>query len=117
MKKSIKSIALVVTMLTSLFLGSCSNDDNFFDDGQGEVPITPIDSKLTGSLSQDLTLDPNVAYKLTGSFSVEEGVKLTIPAGTNITANVGQDIYIVVKKGGQIDIQGTQSSPVLMTSA
>lgn len=118
MKKSIKSIALVVTMLTSLFLGSCSKDDNFFDEaGQGGTPVTPIESNLTGSLSQDLTLDPNVAYKLTGSFSVEEGVKLTIPAGTNITANVGQDIYIVVKKGGQIDIQGTQSSPVLMTSA
>ena len=118
MKQSIKSIALIVTMLTALFFGSCSNDDNFFDEGgQGGVPVTPKESKLTGSLSQDLTLDPNVAYKLTGSFSVEPGVKLTIPAGTSITANVGQDIYIVVKKGAQIDVQGTQNNPVRMSSA
>lgn len=117
MKKSIKSIALITSMLTALFFGSCSNDDNFFDDGKGEVPTTPIESNLTGSLNQDLTLDPNVSYKLTGSFSVESGVKLTIPAGTSITANVGQEIYIVVKKGAQIDVQGTQNNPVRMSSA
>ena len=117
MKTTIKSIALITSMLSALFLGSCSNDDNFFDDGKGEVPITPIESNLTGSLDQNLTLDPNVAYKLTGSFSVEPGVKLTIPAGTSITANVGQEIYIVIKKGAQIDVQGTQGNPVIMSSA
>ena len=117
MKNSIKSIALITSMLSALFLGSCSNDDNFFDDGQGEVPVTPINSTLTGSLTSNLTLDPNVSYQLTGSYSVEPGATLTIPAGTNITANVGQEVYIVVKKGAQIDVQGTQNSPVRMSSS
>ena len=118
MKKSIKSIALITTMLSALFLGSCSNDDNFFDEGnQGGIPVTPIDNNLNGSITANLTLDPNISYKLTGSLSVESGVKLTIPAGTNITANVGQEVYIVVKKGAQIDVQGTQNNPVRMSSA
>ena len=118
MKKSIKSIALITSMLSALFFGSCSNDDNFFDEGdQGGLPVTPLDNNLIGSITADLTLDPNVSYKLTGSLSIESGVKLTIPAGTNITANVGQEVYIVVKKGAQIDVQGTQNNPVRMSSA
>ena len=118
MKTNFKCITVLVTLLTSLFLGSCSSDDGFFDNGeQGETPGTPIDKNLSGNLTANLTLDPNVAYQLTGSFSVEPGFKLTIPAGTKITANVGQEIYIVVKKGAQIDIQGSQSNPVIMASA
>ena len=118
MKTTFKSIAILVTLLSSLFLGSCSSDDGFFDNGeQGGTPVTPIENNLNGTLTSNLTLDPNVAYKLTGSLSVEPGVKLTIPAGTKITANVGQEIYIVVKKGAQIDVQGTQSNPVRMASA
>ncbi len=118
MKTNFKSIAVLVTLLSSLFLGSCSSDDGFFDNGeQGETPVTPIDNNLNGTLTSNLTLDPNVAYQLTGSFSVEPGIKLTIPAGTKITASVGQDVYIVVKKGAQIDVQGTQSNPVRMSSA
>ncbi len=118
MKTNFKSITVLVTLLTSLFLGSCSSDDGFFDNGeQGETPGTPIDKNLSGNLTANLTLDPNVAYQLTGSFSVEPGFKLTIPAGTKITANVGQEVYIVVKKGAQIDVQGSQSNPVIMASA
>jgi urease beta subunit len=82
---------------------------------------TGIDTQpLSGSLTTDTTLDANVIYLLQGSLSVESGAKLTIPAGTVIIANAasGQqtETYIVVKKGAQIDIQGTQSNPVVMTS-
>jgi hypothetical protein len=75
---------------------------------------------LVGSLTTDTTLDANVIYLLQGSLSVEAGATLTIPAGTVIIANAdsGQETetYIVVKKGAQIDIQGTESKPVVMTS-
>lgn len=75
---------------------------------------------LAGSTSEDLTLDANVIYQLEGSFSVEPGATLTIPAGTVIIANAdnGQETetYIVVKKGAQINIQGTEDDPVIMTS-
>ncbi len=116
MKKSIRSITAITSLCTALFLGSCSNNDNFFDDGQGEVPVTPINSSLTGKLTNNLTLDPNVSYQLTGSYSVEPGATLTIPAGTKITAQVGQEIYIVVKQGAKIDVQGTANNPVRMST-
>ncbi|MDT0538337.1 hypothetical protein [Croceitalea sp. P059] len=76
---------------------------------------------LTGSVSSDLTLDAAITYFLQGSLSVEEGAKLTIPAGTEIVADVeageATSTYIVVQKGGEIDIQGTAANPVVMTSS
>ncbi len=76
---------------------------------------------LTGSTSSDITLDPSVTYFLQNSFSVEDGTTLTIPAGTVIVADVEEgnetETYIVVQKGGQIDIQGTAANPVVMTSS
>ncbi len=75
---------------------------------------------LAGTLTTDTTLDADVIYLLQGSLSVEAGAKLTIPAGTVIIANAdsGQETetYIVVKKGAQIDVQGTEDDPVIMTS-
>ena len=64
------------------------------------------------------TLNANTIYNLNSSFIIESGVTLTIPAGTTIQAsNGGTDVYIAVLKGGKIDVQGTESSPVLMSSA
>ena len=75
---------------------------------------------LEGSIDSDMALDSNIIYLLNGSLSVESGAKLTIPAGTLIIANADSgmetDTYIVVKKGAEIDIQGTANAPVVMTS-
>ena len=75
---------------------------------------------LSGSLNANLTLDPTIAYFLDNTLSVESGAKLTIPAGTTITADlsVGESTstYIVVQQGAEIDIQGTASNPVVLTS-
>ena len=75
---------------------------------------------LTGSISSDLTLDASKTYFLNGTYSVESGATLTIPAGTIITADLetgdAVSTYIVIQKGGAIDIQGTASNPVVLTS-
>ena len=103
---------------------SCSSDNNIepidpTDDGSGEV----IDLELNGTLNEDMSLDGSETYKLTGILSVESGATLTIPAGTEIVADTDLDdsdatnVYIVVQKGGQIDIQGTSSAPVIMRSS
>jgi len=43
---------------------------------------------------------------------------LVIPAGTKITARSGgTGVYIAVLKGGQIEINGTESNPVVIASA
>jgi len=75
--------------------------------------------ELNGRQNGNVTLDPSKAYRLTGSYIVESG-KLTIPAGTRILAVASQgqetETYIAVMMGAQIDIQGTQEKPVVMTS-
>ena len=72
---------------------------------------------LQGTVTGELTLDASVEYQLTSSYIVQDGGKLTIPAGTKITArDGGTDVYIAVLKGGKIDIQGTESNPVVMSS-
>ena len=139
MKKFIK-ISMIFAAVCALMMASCSGDDN---DGGDPIPdatctdgkqngdetgvdcggtscntCPPLESTdLNGSLAEDRTLDSSKEYSLTGTFSVESGATLTIPAGTKIVSQAGTDKYIVVQKGGMIDIQGTASAPVTMTSS
>ena len=120
MKKSIlnligKNFALAVL---TIGIASCAPDDP-------DPIINPVDPVLDnlragimqGNLEEDFTLNPNTNYRLTGSFIVNEGVTLTIPSGTQIEAdNGGTDVYIAVLKGADIRINGTETSPVVMSS-
>jgi len=139
MKTKITKFTLMLTAVCALALTGCSSDDGGPDpaptatctdgiqngtetgvDCGGSCPNacpTGEDTNLSGSLEEDRTLDPAETYTLTGVFSVEAGVTLTIPAGTTIISQTGTDRYIVVQKGGMIDIQGTSGNPVIMTSA
>ncbi len=103
-------ISVLCTVFCALIIASCSSDDDSPAPGPEPTPNT-----LEGDLTEDLTLDPTVQYKLTGEYRVLAGVKLTIPAGTQIVAEKGQN-YIAVLQDAEIDIQGTASEPVLMTS-
>ncbi len=71
---------------------------------------------LQGAVTENTTLDG--AYTLNSAYIVQSGVTLTIKAGTKITArDGGTGVYIAVLQGGMIDIQGTESNPVVMASA
>ncbi|MEM6865156.1 MAG: multidrug transporter, partial [Bacteroidota bacterium] len=73
---------------------------------------------LFGFITEDRTLDPNITYRLAAATFVDEGATLTIPAGTVIEAEPnGVQNYIAVLRGSQIQINGTASNPVVMTSA
>lgn len=76
---------------------------------------------ITGEVMSDLELNADVTYYLDGVLSIEAGSTLTIPAGTEIIADVEDgdvtSTYIVVQKNGSISINGTAESPVLMTSS
>ena len=122
MKKSNQPFYVVLFILLGLGVVSCSEDDD-----QPIDPIDPVEGELDpanfqGEITEDVTLDPDETYHLTGVLSIEDGATLTIPAGTHIIANSdGEDnaptsVYIVVQKGGMIDIQGTASNPVVMNS-
>ncbi|SFR35198.1 hypothetical protein SAMN04490243_0953 [Robiginitalea myxolifaciens] len=137
MKTNILKFAFFATFF-ALFLASCSNDDDGPDPepqatctdgiqngdetgvdcgGSCSACVEPENTDLNGSLSEDRTLDPTLTYRLRGTYSIESGATLTIPAGTTIIADTGTDVYFVVQKGGDIAINGTAAAPVLMTSA
>ncbi|MUP44603.1 hypothetical protein E0K83_02445 [Gramella sp. BOM4] len=103
-----------------LLTTACSDDPVIdpIDEG-GELPPQE-NTELNGSVNEDRTLDPSETYSLTGVLSVEAGVTLTIPAGTQIVADDdtdATDVYIVVQQGGDIEINGTSSAPVVMSAA
>lgn len=140
MKTEMTKFSLIFTIAFALFATSCSSDDNGPDpvdpptcsDGIKNGDETGVDcggscepcagtgTELIGNLTEDLTLDPSLTYQLTGKYSVETGVTLTIPAGTKIVATADDgaetETYIVIQKGAKIDIQGTAGAPVNMTS-
>jgi hypothetical protein len=94
---------------------SCKKDD---DD---PVTPTPTENELSGEMTEDLTLDASITYKLVGPLVMTEGTKLSIPAGTVIEATeVSADNpnvrYIAIARGAEIDVQGTADNPVVMTS-
>jgi hypothetical protein len=116
MKKTLFGI-LGLAIVASTILTSC-NDDDPIENSVPEVIENLETGEMAGELPEDYILDPTMQYNLTGSFIVPAGVTLTIPAGTNILAdNGGTDVYIAVLKGGDIKIQGTESSPVVMSSS
>lgn len=114
--KNFKFLFLFAAILGLTFT-SCSDDPN---------PIITIDSPvienlkngiMDGKLEEDYTLDAGISYTLSGSFLVEDGITLTIPGGTQITAATGGvDIYIAVLQGGKINVNGTAGNPVIMAS-
>ncbi|REE83717.1 hypothetical protein BX611_1012 [Lutibacter oceani] len=119
MKKSSFKFIGITALVALLTLFSC--DDN--DPSPIITPENPVIENLkvgvmNGTLEENFTLNASTNYQLTGSFIVTDGVTLTIPSGTQIEAdNGGTDVYIAVLKGGKININGTSSNPVVMSSA
>ncbi|WP_319482639.1 hypothetical protein [uncultured Draconibacterium sp.] len=112
-KLTIKFLGLAL-LATAVFI-SCDDDD----------PITPTltvvekldNGIMEGTLEENYTLSAGMSYNLSGSFIVADGAKLTIPAGTNIIADAGgTGVYLAVLMGGKIEINGSESSPVVMSS-
>ena len=121
MKKSVfKILNLVAFSIVTLALTNCGSDEPDIIISQ---PTSPVIENLqsgimNGNLEESFTLNSNTIYNLNASFIVEFGATLTIPAGTRIqAANGGTSVYIAILKGGKIDVQGTSSNPVFMTSA
>ncbi|SMC44254.1 hypothetical protein [Cellulophaga tyrosinoxydans] len=129
MKTNFKKFLLLIA--TAAFVVSCNKDDDNpntanngiqdgdetgIDCGGSTGVICTVNDVLEGELTGEKTLDASITYKLTSSYIIKSGGKLTIPAGTVIKATGGTSAYIAVSQGGQIFVNGTSSSPVVMTS-
>ncbi|SDL61237.1 hypothetical protein SAMN04488034_10617 [Salinimicrobium catena] len=106
-------LAAVIMVISGFIFTGCSQDTDPIID----VPVVEVDNELNGQITEDVTLDPSVEYTLTGSYEVLAGATLTIPAGTKIVAEKGTEVYIAIHQDADIVISGTESNPVIMTSA
>lgn len=73
-------------------------------------------------INTTVTLDAKKVYLLRSMCVIESGGKLIIPAGTvirgeaNLTLTPKNYAVLLVERGGLIDVQGTSTMPVVMTS-
>lgn len=92
---------------------SVTNNNSGGNNGGG----TDETIELAGSITSDLTLDADRNYLVSSALFVEDGVTLTIPAGTTVRFSPsGVNNFLAVKQGGQIEVLGTAQNPVVMTS-
>lgn len=116
------NLLLSLVALTLIFT-SCANDDTADivlnitnNNGGGGTPVD-TDVFLSGTYTNDLTLDANINYKINGSLVIADGATLTIPAGMTVEAlAAGSDVYIAISQGAQIIAEGTADNPIVFTS-
>ena len=108
MKKSVFKILSIVTFcFVTLTLSNCGSEEpDIIIEPTGSAVIENLNSGImNGNLDEDFTLNPSQIYNLNGSFIIEAGATLTIPAGTRIQAfNGGTDVFIAVLKSGFLNI-------------
>ena len=75
-----------------------------------------IYNQLTGSITENLTLDAASNWLISGGVFVASGVTLTIEAGTTVnTADDGTVPFLSVAQGGMINACGTAAAPIVFT--
>ncbi len=84
MKKFFLPLIAILTLLLSV---SCSSDDGPVVDPDPD----PVDNKLSGQITSDMTLTNDVIWELQGRVVVTSGATLTINEGTIIKAYAGQE--------------------------
>lgn len=108
MKKLLFVFLMFAVMMTPFVLTSC-------DDGPKGKEIPEEEKELVGTIADVRNLDASVEYLITGPVIVGNGATLNIPAGILIKAEQGFDKYILVLRGGKININGTATAPVTIT--
>lgn len=118
-----KQLILGLAILASVF--SCTTDDtsdivinsttNNTTGGGGQTDPQTI--FLSGTYTENLTLDINNTYKINGSLIMASGTTLTIPPCMTIKAlSSGADVYVAISQGAKIIANGTASCPIVFTS-
>lgn len=107
--KKFQWLLLLATAMVLATATGCNKDNKKKED--------PENLELKGEISGKRELKAGNDYKLEGSLIVKEGGELIIPAGTTIKAKKGYSSYILVLRGGKIQINGTADQPVKIVSA
>ena len=127
--KTMKNTFLTLAIASALFV-SCGEDDtadiqiyntdnSVTNNYNGETPEVPGNEVITisGIYTENLLLEADNQYLLTGPLVMASGTVLTIEAGTTIQAQAsGSDVYVAIAQGATIEANGTASAPIVFTS-
>ena len=92
MNRKLFSMALLAGM--TLF-AACSDDETNNNGDNGIADGTT----LSGTITEDVTLKAGNTYKLSGAYTVEEGVTLNIEQGVKIVSVYDDNVdYILIKQ-------------------
>ncbi|RFN59515.1 hypothetical protein [Marixanthomonas ophiurae] len=109
-------LSCITITATILFVG-CSSDDN--DPIAVDDDPTPVNSVLTGQITEDFTLTNDVIWTLDGRVTVTNEATLTIEPGTIIKAETGQDSnasVLIIARNANIEANGSANNPIIFTS-
>jgi hypothetical protein len=126
MKKTFLSLGILATLLASCEADDTPdiviNDNSVVNNttnntGGGEEPTGPETVNLSGVYTENLVLDADTEYIITGPVLMANGTTLTIPAGMTIKAQpVGVNAYIAIQQGARINAVGNANAPIVFTS-
>ena len=108
---------LVVLIFISNFAASCGNDNDSPLIIDEEVPVTVVTK--AGIIKANETWTADKIYVLAGKVVVDDGITLTIEAGTIVKGAEGQGSLasaLVIDQGGKLNAAGTSANPIIFTS-
>ena len=71
--------------------------------------------KLEGIINENLSLDLNEKWLLSGGVFVDENAKLSINEGGTVYADTEVTTFLSIKQGGEMFIQGESTNPIVFT--
>lgn len=128
--KQISKIGLAALVAATVSMTSCKkgctdetatnyNEKAKKDDGSCEYAVVDENEVVSGHITSNTTWSNDKIYELAGKVVVDNGVTLTIQAGTIIKGQEGTGTNasaLVIARGGKINAVGTASSPIIFTS-
>lgn len=124
MKNFIFKVSISISILLLLF--SCQKEKEIYNGvdiyhkGGATVSIYEMDGKdyhlVSGNIVDDFLMSSDKEWVIDEDINVEMGGHLIIEPGTKIYGSIIGLSYIVVKQGGKISANGTEESPILITS-
>jgi hypothetical protein len=71
--------------------------------------------KLEGIINENLSLDLNEKWLLSGGVFVDENARLSINQGGTVYADTEVTTFLSIKQGGEMFIQGESTNPIVFT--
>jgi hypothetical protein len=107
MQVSLKNLVFLFLSITLTF-SSCREDEVIEEPSQNLT--------IKGSITANTTWKAKDKYLLEGFVYVESGATLTIEPGTIVKGDKASKGTLIVKPGGKIIAEGTQTKPIVFTS-